>query len=513
MAQLNIGDFKWELPFEEIECDVADILDNTALQEIVQDFYNLTKMGISILDLDGNTLVKAGWQDACVLFHRKHPESCRNCIESDTILSQGVKPGEFKLYKCKNGMWDIVTPVHVCGKHLANIYFGQFFFKDEEPDIDFFESQADKYGYNKEQYISAIEDVPRYSRDEVARVMSFYQHLARHISHLSHQNLLLTHNLQLKDEIFRSNKIQALMLEQIHDRIVISDTEGNILYTNAAIQEATGFTKTELSQMNVRDFASSPVSDATQQAIIKDTLESGSWNGLAENISKSGEESYVDIRTFRIDDEKGVPLALCGIASDVTEKHLYLNMLKRLNSANHLLVELSRKFLRSQPKSIDSVIDSCLSDLGDFLHLDRACLFVIDADQKLFSNSHEWCREGVESQQDKLQNKDLSSAPAFMQEIMNHRMICLDDLQRSHPKWSRERKLLKLKSIKALLVAPLVLDELLLGFIGFDMMQQARIWDEVDFMVIQVVADLLAATFGRQDSAFIMPGTSSTRIL
>ena len=115
-----------------------------------RDLYELTHVTIALVDLKGNILVGIGYQDICTKFHRVHPETCKHCVESDTRLSLGVSPGEFKLYKCKNNMWDVATPVMVDGKHVANIFSGQFFFEDELLDYELFRSQARQYGFNEE---------------------------------------------------------------------------------------------------------------------------------------------------------------------------------------------------------------------------------------------------------------------------------------------------------------------------------------------------------------------------
>ncbi len=89
-------------------------------------FIELTHLTLALIDLQGKVLVGVGWQDICTKFHRVHPETCRRCLESDTILSRGVPPGSFKLYKCKNNMWTMATPVVVAGKHVGNLFIGQF---------------------------------------------------------------------------------------------------------------------------------------------------------------------------------------------------------------------------------------------------------------------------------------------------------------------------------------------------------------------------------------------------
>jgi PAS domain S-box-containing protein len=166
--------------------ELADIVDIKALQLMMNDFFKLTKIGIAIIDMKGKILVATGWQDICTQFHRIHPETCQNCIESDRQLSEGLKPGAFKIYKCKNNMWDIATPIMVGEKHVGNLFLGQFLFDDEAPDHDFFRAQARQYGFNEEDYIAALDRVPRWSRETVDTVMAFYARFAQMISMALH---------------------------------------------------------------------------------------------------------------------------------------------------------------------------------------------------------------------------------------------------------------------------------------------------------------------------------------
>ncbi|MEW6584362.1 MAG: PocR ligand-binding domain-containing protein, partial [Nitrospirota bacterium] len=156
------------------ELELADLIDIQAIQSLMDDFYKLAHIPMSIIDLKGRVMVGVGWQDICTKFHRVHPESCRNCTESDLKLSAGVSPGDFRLYKCKNNMWDAATPVVVGGRHVANVFTGQFFFDDEPLDYALFRSQARQFGYNEDEYIAALERVPRLSREAVDTGMAFF---------------------------------------------------------------------------------------------------------------------------------------------------------------------------------------------------------------------------------------------------------------------------------------------------------------------------------------------------
>ena len=88
-------------------------------------------------------------------------------------------------------MWDIATPIMVEGQHVGNVFSGQFFFEDEPLDYELFRSQARKYGFNEEEYIAALEKVPRLNREAVDRGMTFLANLASMISQLSYSNIKL----------------------------------------------------------------------------------------------------------------------------------------------------------------------------------------------------------------------------------------------------------------------------------------------------------------------------------
>ncbi|WP_295449405.1 CHASE domain-containing protein [uncultured Thiodictyon sp.] len=175
--------------------DLADIIDCSEMQQVMENFFRLTNLAVALLDLNGRVLVATGWQEICTKFHRVHPQTCRNCLESDTLLSRGVAPGSFRTYRCKNGMLDVVTPIMVAGRHVGNLFLGQFFFDDEVPDREAFREQARRYGFDEAAYLDAYDRVPRWSREKVTLVMHFYMQFAQMISRLSHSNIALVRAL------------------------------------------------------------------------------------------------------------------------------------------------------------------------------------------------------------------------------------------------------------------------------------------------------------------------------
>jgi len=230
--------------------ELSDIIDAEALQSLMDDFFDVTGIGIAILDLKGKILVAKGWQDICTKFHRMHPDTSINCLESDTVLSEGIQPGTFRLYRCKNSMWDMATPITVGDIHIGNLFLGQFFFDDEIPDYGAFRSQAQQYGFNEIDYLTALKKVPRWNRNTVNAVMRFYSKLACILSSLGLSNVKLARILAERERLL-SDLRQS---EARYRRIVTTATEGvfvvdrdfQFTFVNSRMAELIGYSSEEM---------------------------------------------------------------------------------------------------------------------------------------------------------------------------------------------------------------------------------------------------------------------------
>ncbi|MCM0081828.1 PocR ligand-binding domain-containing protein [Geomonas sp. Red32] len=194
--------------------ELSDIVDCETLRGLLEDFYQLTGILGAVLDTRGNVLISVGWQDICTRFHRCHPETVKNCIESDTFLTAGVPAGTFKHYRCKNNMWDMVTPLEVAGRHVGNVFIGQFFYEDEEPDVELFREQARRCGFDEEEYLAALARVPRFSREKAQTGIRFYAKLTKMVSELSFSSIklsrILNERIHLEEQLRQSQKMEVI---------------------------------------------------------------------------------------------------------------------------------------------------------------------------------------------------------------------------------------------------------------------------------------------------------------
>ena len=235
------------------DVELADVIDVPALQEMMDDYYALTGIGVGIIDLKGNVLIGTGWQDICVKFHRAVPESCVFCRQSDTSLSTDVPSGTFKEYRCKNNMWDISTPIMLGDRHIGNIFLGQFLYEDEEPDYELFRAQAKRFGYDETEYLAALDQVPRWSRETVRKAMSFYAKLARMISKAGYNNIILAEALARSERAEEELRFTRISVETASDALFWVDAEGRFVDVNEAACRTLGYSREALLQLRVPD--------------------------------------------------------------------------------------------------------------------------------------------------------------------------------------------------------------------------------------------------------------------
>lgn len=308
--------------------NIGDILDTEAIQAMMDDFYALTHIGVTIEDRQGNLLISTGWQDICTKFHRVHPETNKRCLESDTVLaSADLEPGTFKRYKCKNNMWDIVTPIMLGDRHAGNLFLGQFMFVDEEPDYDFFRKQAKEFGFDEKEYLAALDRVPRWTHETIEQVMDFYSRIASLLSELSYSNVKLARALtqrETAEEALRKSEEQyRLLADNTVDCIWAMSLDQRFTYVNPAVKYLFGYTAEEWMGTPLKDHAlpddyADMVEQIERAARDRNPLGIVFESGI---LHRDGRRIPVEITGKMLFDEtSGQPIALQGITRDITER-------------------------------------------------------------------------------------------------------------------------------------------------------------------------------------------------
>jgi two-component system cell cycle sensor histidine kinase/response regulator CckA len=113
----------------------------------------------------------------------------------------------------------------------------------------------------------------------------------------------------------------AHTVKSIREAVSVTDLHDNILFVNEAFIKIYGYSERELIGKNINIIRSPNNDPEIIKKILPNTIARG-WIGELMNRRKNGEEFPVYLSTSVIRDDKKNPIALVGIASDLTERKI-----------------------------------------------------------------------------------------------------------------------------------------------------------------------------------------------
>jgi PAS domain S-box-containing protein len=317
-----------EFPSATIELSLGEVMDATLFQNIMDYFYELTGIPVGIIDMNGNIIVKEGWQDICVKFHRVNPAACKNCLESDYEITKGIAVGEYRAYKCKNNLWDIATPIYIGNQRMGHIYLGQFFYTDEPIDYEYFRKQAQSFGFDEEAYLAALAQVPRFTHQQVETAMNFYTKMASYVSQLSFTNLKIRKTM---DELYNVMNFQNALMDAVPSPIFYKNKDLVYLGGNKAFERATGQQPSDYIGKTVFDISPKALADAYHQADVE-LLETKTPQVYDFQIeTPTGEKRDVIFNKAVFNDLTGEAAGIIGVIQDITEMKQAEKYLQKVN--------------------------------------------------------------------------------------------------------------------------------------------------------------------------------------
>ncbi len=155
-------------------------------------------------------------------------------------------------------------------------------------------------------------------------------------------------------------KMLARAVESVSECISITDHNDIILFVNDSFLKTYGYRKEELIGKHIDILRPPNISSSTVRDILPETIKGG-WKGEVLNCKKDGTIFPVMISTSVIKDNFGWPIALIGVATDITEiKKAHEELIKAKELAEKSAA-LKSEFLAQMSHEIRSPLNVTLS--------------------------------------------------------------------------------------------------------------------------------------------------------
>lgn len=173
-------------------------------------------------------------------------------------------------------------------------------------------------------------------------------------------------------------------------------------------------------------------------------------------------------------------------------------VLQELNRFHDAAARLATANARLRLEQIDEGLHECLGILGEFLDADRAYLFINNLEERYWTNTHEWCAPGVQGYREALQHVSFDSVPGLAELFLRGESFVLTSLHDLPPSMAPGQAFLEMQGIRSMILHPLLTDGELLGFVGFDDIEDERDFSSTEQAMLSLAAENFAATLARQ---------------
>lgn len=131
--------------------------------------------------------------------------------------------------------------------------------------------------------------------------------------------LLFVTDISTRQRLEQDQQLLSAAIASTKDCISITDLDNRFLFVNKAFQDAYGYAPEELVGKHVSILRGDTLPEDIATIILPSTL-SGGWYGELMNRRKDGSEFPVELWTSVVKDPHGTPVALVGIARDITAR-------------------------------------------------------------------------------------------------------------------------------------------------------------------------------------------------
>ncbi|MDZ7966911.1 MAG: PAS domain S-box protein [Nostoc sp. DedSLP03] len=113
---------------------------------------------------------------------------------------------------------------------------------------------------------------------------------------------------------------QAALLDIVTDAILVRDFQSQILFWNRGAERMYGWLSTEAIGKNLQEICYTAGTQQQLEVPLKKVIESGSWQGELNKVTKSGQKIIVESRWTLMRDSAGKPKSILTVDTDITEK-------------------------------------------------------------------------------------------------------------------------------------------------------------------------------------------------
>jgi PAS domain S-box-containing protein len=227
--------------------------------------------------------------------------------------------------------------------------------------------------------------------------------------------------------------------------------------------------------------------------------EKGEFDVKHRIITPSGKLKWINNNGKFIVNADNKPVRLDGIVSDRTQQYHAEEELEQELQLQEALIDIASTYINLDPKDVENTINRSLEKMGLFVAADRSYIFDYDFESATTSNTYEWCNEGVEPEIKNLQQVPMEFFPQWVVCHQKGEAFYIPDVSAlDDDSEGGLKSILEPQGIKSLIAIPLLDRKELVGFVGFDSVNQYHDYNDKEKRLLFLFGQMLINIRNRQ---------------
>lgn len=260
--------------------------------------------------------------------------------------------------------------------------------------------------------------------------------------------------------------------------------EHKILYINPGFEKIWGISPQTLYQ--TPDAFFEPIHSADRDKVhyaYKSLAEVGYFDIEYRIRNKNNELRWIHDRAFPIMDENGQIIKATGMALDITKQ-------KEFEFTLEVLIDMAKTFINIPIEALSDEVNKALELMGRFVNSDRVYMFDYDFLLGICKNTFEWCADNISPEINNLQEVPLELIPEWVDSHQLGKEMCIEDVF-AMPEDNGIRQILEPQGVQSILTLPLIENQNLWGFVGFDSVKLKHNYSKKERNILSVFCELL----------------------
>jgi len=296
--------------------------------------------------------------------------------------------------------------------------------------------------------------------------------------------------------------IEPKMLDEllggIVDVVAAVDDAGVVRYISPAVRRLLGVEPDVVVGQAITDMLHPDDGPSAIAALIR---RRGSTTSAVEVRLRNaaGEWCAIAVSAFR-----GPTLEAEGLFAvvlrDAAERRTTLDALRQRLAFEDLLTRVSASFIERPSFELSECLDAALADVGSFARVDRVFLCLLHDERNTVEWANEWVAPGIASRMFARRTISQHAVPQWLAILRKPDVIYVPRVADLGTAWDHDRAFIDTLDSQSLLVAPVLQERGLIGFVAFDSVRTERMWSDDHISVLTSLAGIVSQALSRSDA-------------